>query len=164
MQGAMRCKSSTPQPYSPSRARDRAEPPPASRTALFHCIPVFQGKSRPMAIGTWRIAKCFKPLVPSETSCSPACSGSWAAPWAALLQHWLSVLGAAPGMSLCPGSQELLLLLPVLLQERQTLTPAVPTWTRTGPPPPGLQPCLHHIYLEVALEGRMFAVEHSRCP
>lgn len=36
-----------------------------------------------MAIGPWRIAKCFKPLVPSRTSCSPACSGFGAPPWAA---------------------------------------------------------------------------------
>lgn len=61
-------------------------------------------------------------------------------------------------MALCSKSQELL---PVLLQERQILTPAVPTWARTGPPPPRLQPCLHHIHLEVALEGRVVVVEHS---
>lgn len=62
-------------------------------------------------------------------------------------------------MALCSRSQELLLL-PVLLQERQTLTPAVPTWARTGLPPLGLQLCPHHIYLDLALEGRVFAVEH----
>lgn len=63
-------------------------------------------------------------------------------------------------MALCSRRQELPLL-PVFLQERQTLTPAVPTWARTGPSPLGLQLCHHHIYLEVALEGRMFVVEHS---
>lgn len=66
-------------------------------------------------------------------------------------------------MALCSRSQELLLL-PVLLQERQTLTPAVPTWARTGPPPLRLQLYSCHIYWEVALEGRVFVVEHSRCP
>lgn len=66
-------------------------------------------------------------------------------------------------MALCSRSQELLLL-PVLLQERQSLTPAVPTWARTGPLPPGLQLCPHHIYLQVALEGSVFVVEHSQCP
>lgn len=72
----------------------------------------FKGNQDPMTVGMWRNAKCFKPLVPSRTSCSPAHSGSGAAVQAALLWHWLSVLGAAPSMALHSKSQELL---PVLL-------------------------------------------------
>lgn len=86
-----------------------------------------------------------------QNALSLLCQAGAAAP-----QHTLVVGSSALALAVSAGScpwdgfvlQELLLL-PELLQERQTLTPAVPTWARTGLPPPGLQLCPHHIYLEV---------------